>query len=281
MVAIAPLTAGVGDAPRLDDDIDRDLDQIHRTSWFKARLNVDQEAVRIRSDACIQYVAEKRCNMRRAGARKTPRMRQSVCPVRALYMLGDDERPVGLRMMSALTLVAEDMACGACRTVDMTNRTITQSICERVVLFVCNVAACLSQELQGLVDATSMVGVIIQRRMITDVFAIIERRLFDVIDRGINLAHGFLLVRRLRPISRPMFDQPPCGTQIRQRVQVGGMALGRGCYYDTWRWWRRWRWRWRGHAPCQGREGNHTKQREIQFERVRHESLQYSSHGFA
>src|ERR1039458_219422 len=63
-------------------------------------------------------------------------------------------------------LFVEHTARGAYRSVDMPDRAITQAAGKRVVLFTGNIGACLVQELQCLVNASSMIRVLIYARMI-------------------------------------------------------------------------------------------------------------------
>jgi hypothetical protein len=115
-------------------------------------------------------------------------------------------------------LFVEHVAGSAYRSVDMPDRAITQAVGKRVVLFVGNIGARLVQELQCLMNASPMIRVLVYGRTIVRIFAIIERRLLDVIDGRVNLAHCLHFVARLRPVSGMVLDQPARCTQVGQGV---------------------------------------------------------------
>ena len=117
---------------------------------------------------------------------------------------------------SEIALVFEHPVGGADRPIDMTDCAIAQAVGKRIVLFPGDVGAGLSQELQRLMNTPAVIRMIIQRRMIIDVFAVIESRLLDVVDGRVDLTYGFSFVGRLSPISGTMLDHPTRSPQIGQ-----------------------------------------------------------------
>src|SRR5580692_11133583 len=96
--------------------------------------------------------------------------------------------------------------------------------------------------------------------MIRRILAIVQGRLLDLVNAGIDLVHGLLLIGSLDPVSRAMLDQPARSPQIRQRVQIGGMMIG---------WWRRWR----GDTRCKQPKPQDCKQCDAQLHATHDRSL--------
>src|ERR1700722_15214218 len=128
-------------------------------------------------------------------------------------------------------LLVEYASCGTNRAIDMADRPISPPLGVAIVLFARDVRTRLVEILQGLVDPAGMVGTLIDRRMIVQVLAVVVRGLFEIPDGGVDLTHGCRLVGALRPVTGPLIYKPARGTQVRQRMQVGGVVGGsrRGC----------------------------------------------------
>ena len=59
-------------------------------------------------------------------------------------------------------------------------------------------------------NATTMVWALIDRRVKGEILAIVDGRLLDRANGGIDAAHCFGLVCGLLPIAGAVFDQPTC-----------------------------------------------------------------------
>ena len=68
-----------------------------------------------------------------------------------------------------------------------------------------------------------MIGDLIDRRMILQILAVLDRCLPDLTDRRIDPMNRFDLILRLRPITRPVLDHPAGSAQIGESMQIIGM----------------------------------------------------------
>jgi len=122
---------------------------------------------------------------------------------------------------------------------DVAVRAVAQSVdpARWAVLFARDIRARLLQELERTGQPIAP-GRAIDRLVIVQILAVIDRGFLDLVDRGVDLADRALFVPFDDHVRGPG-EEGSRGAQIGQRVEIGRMLSGRG--RGWWRWWRWWR----------------------------------------
>ena len=112
----------------------------------------------------------------------------------------------------------------AVRFIDVMQGAIAQSPHRRIIFFAGDIVVRLIQQLHRAVVAAGPVHMHIDRRMIVQILAIIDRSPLDFIDRFVNLFNGvlFLFVHVMR--RRQVLQVSARVPQIAQRVQISRMS---------------------------------------------------------
>jgi len=133
---------------------------------------------------------------------------------------------------------------------DVSVRAVAESVdpARRAVLFAGDIGARLLEELERALQPIPP-GRAIDRLVIVQILAVIDRGLLDLVDRGVDLADRALLVPLDDHVRGPG-EERARGAQIGQRVQIGRVVGGGGHGH------RRGRRGWRGRGRfCSNRRG--------------------------
>ncbi|HLN22754.1 MAG TPA: hypothetical protein VK558_02090 [Patescibacteria group bacterium] len=104
--------------------------------------------------------------------------------------------------------------------VDMLQRHLLQAVDGGIIFLAVNVGLDLFQQFDGAMQAIAFVLASIDRRVIVDVFAIVDRRFFNLPNRRADLLQGHVFMSADGGVARTMIDQPIGGAQIAQRMKV-------------------------------------------------------------
>src|ERR1700677_3638524 len=122
--------------------------------------------------------------------------------------------------------------------IDMAISASLKPLGKNIVFIMADVLPGLPKEIQRLVQTAGLIGKLIDRRMVLQVLAVFNRRLPDLIDRGIYPVNGCDFVLSLYPVTGTMLDHPPRSTQVGKRMQIVRMrakgiqfagSIGPGC----------------------------------------------------
>jgi len=102
--------------------------------------------------------------------------------------------------------------------IDVTHSAIAQTLHHRIVFLASNIGMHLAEQFQRLVKADRGDPSDLQPRMIVDILAIIDRRVFDLTDRSINFDDRGIFPGRSQRIARAVFQHPAGRSQIRQSM---------------------------------------------------------------
>ena len=122
--------------------------------------------------------------------------------------------------------VADGLFSSMNGAIDVTDGSIAQPACRRVVFLMRYIAMYLTQQLERFVQVPGLIGRNIDIGMIVDVFAVVDRRALDLTDRRVDLGDGHVFVGADRSITGAVLQHPAGRAQIRQRVQIVGMFAG-------------------------------------------------------
>jgi hypothetical protein len=96
----------------------------------------------------------------------------------------------------------------------MAERAIPQSPDIRIILFLRDIRASLPQEIKGFAEPPLVSRPLVDLGMRVYIPTVIDRRLLYIIDRDVDLAHGFHFIDGASPISRAVLDHPSSAAQI-------------------------------------------------------------------
>jgi len=107
--------------------------------------------------------------------------------------------------------------------VDVVDGAIAQTTHGRIIFFAGNVVVRFIQQFHRAVKTAGAVHASIDRRVIVQILAVVNRGAFDFFDGLINLINGvlFFFVHVMR--GRQVFQMSTRVAQIGERVQIGGM----------------------------------------------------------
>jgi hypothetical protein len=110
--------------------------------------------------------------------------------------------------------------------VDVMERTIAQTAGIRIIFLTGDIVVRLVQKFQRAMETARSIHAGIDGRMVVEIFAIINRGPFDLIDCSVDFANGALFF----VVDRVGWHEPveisARVTQVGERVQVGGMPSG-------------------------------------------------------
>ena len=111
----------------------------------------------------------------------------------------------------------------AVRFVDVLQGAMTQSMSITVIFFFFDVVSRRIEQFQGSMIAASAGHVVVDRRMVVQVFAVINRSLLDLCDSPVDLCDGVIFFP-IHPASpRPSLQMGARMAKVGKGVQVGGM----------------------------------------------------------
>lgn len=112
--------------------------------------------------------------------------------------------------------------------IDVAESALLEALGEGVVFFAGDILVGLFEELLGAVEAASVVEARVNRRMIVEVFAVVDGSVFDFVDGVVDGVDGvFLFVTKLAAIVT--FEMGASGAKIAESVEISGMlALRKG-----------------------------------------------------
>src|SRR5579863_2588029 len=110
---------------------------------------------------------------------------------------------------------------------DVTDCAGTEAFRPRVVLALLDVLRGLVEQALRLLEAIAVAPLRIDRRVIVERLAVIDRCSLDLVDRGVELADRVVLVPLHLGASRAL-EQRARDAHVRQRVQVRGVRAHRG-----------------------------------------------------
>jgi len=110
--------------------------------------------------------------------------------------------------------------------VDMIVGAGLQTLGKLIVFVMAYVLPGFIQIIESLFQPTTMITAFIDGRMILEILAIIDGRLLDLADRGIDLSDGIHLVNGLLPVAGTMLEHPVGSPQIGKRMKIIRMLLG-------------------------------------------------------
>jgi hypothetical protein len=114
----------------------------------------------------------------------------------------------------------------AVRFVDVFQGAMTQAMGKAVIFFLLDVVMGRVEQLQGTMIAASASHVIVDGRMVIQVFAVINRSVLDLCDRLVDLFDGVIFFSIHAAGPRPAFQMSARGAEVGECVQVGGMSPG-------------------------------------------------------
>jgi hypothetical protein len=110
--------------------------------------------------------------------------------------------------------------------VDVMQGAVSKTPNRRVIFFSGNIIVSLVQQLLGAMESARAVHSSVDRGMVVQVFAIVDCRTLDLIDRSVDFVDGvfFFLVHVMR--GGKVFQMRPRMPQIGKRMQIGRMPAG-------------------------------------------------------
>jgi len=106
------------------------------------------------------------------------------------------------------------------RVVDVLERAALEALGDVVGLALLDVGARGAQELEGVLEATAPLEAGVDRRVLADILAVVDRGLLDLADRGVDLADRLLLVPLgLAVVAARTLEVGARVAQVAQRVQ--------------------------------------------------------------
>jgi hypothetical protein len=108
----------------------------------------------------------------------------------------------------------KDAPGGLDGSVDMSDRTIAQTIRKRVAFAAGDIRARPAKVIDRLVNATAVIRALIHHRVVSKTLPVIDRGMPDLVDGRIDSTDRLNLIHTLLPVARAVLDEPTRGAQI-------------------------------------------------------------------